>query len=434
MNRRTPLRIGYLVQQFPPEVGAGPARVTEMALRWQQAGAEVTVITGMPNRPVGRIHPDYRGKLFHREDWKGIRVHRSWLYASSKHGFSRTILNNASFMVTSAVNALLNAGRFDVLIASSPPFFPHLTGELLRRVRRIPLVLEIRDLWPDYLVGMGVLREGVASRTLFSLERRLLSGAAHTVVVTESFRDRVVEKGVPRESIDVIPNGVDIMQYFPSEEEPPIEQMRRRHNELIVGYMGNFGAGQGLTAIVEAAALLSGEPGIRFVLVGDGPASQSIASRASELQTRNLTIHPPIPKELTRAFYNACDVCLVPLAPFPILQETIPSKIFEIMACARPLVASLGGEGAEIVERSGAGFVTAPGRPEEIAGAIMKVQRMAPEHRAELGVRARAYVIDRYNRAHLADQYLHLLQTVADSSAPPRVRLASRRAAEGADS
>jgi colanic acid biosynthesis glycosyl transferase WcaI len=415
-----PLRIGYLVQQFPPEVGAGPARVTEMALRWQQAGAEVTVITGMPNRPVGRIHPDYRGKLFLREDWQGIRVHRSWLYASPKHGFVRTILNNASFMVTSAMNALLNAGRFDVLIASSPPFFPHLTGELLRRVRRIPLVLEIRDLWPDYLVGMGVLREGAASRTLFGLERRLLSRAAHTVVVTESFRERVVEKGVPRESIDVIPNGVDTTRYFPSEEEPPIEQMRRRNGEMVVGYMGNFGAGQGLTSVVEAAAMLRDDGGIRFVLVGDGPERDRIVARAHELKTDNLSIHGPITKDQTRAFYNACDVCLVPLAPFPILQETIPSKIFEVMACARPLVASLGGEGAEIVQRSGAGVVTAPGRPEEIAAAIRTIRGMESGQRAQFSSRGRAYVEENYSREKLADSYLRLLHHAAEDGGRTR--------------
>jgi glycosyltransferase involved in cell wall biosynthesis len=420
MNTRTPLRIGYLVQQFPPEVGAGPARVTEMALRWQQAGAEVTVITGMPNRPVGRIHPDYRGKLFHREDWKGIRVHRSWLYASPKHGFARTILNNASFMVTSAMNALLHAGRFDILIASSPPFFPHLTGELLRRVRRTPLVLEIRDLWPDYLVGMGVLREGAASRALFGLERRLLSRAAHTVVVTESFRERVVEKGVPREAIDVIPNGVDTTQYFPSEEKPSIEEMRRRNGEMIVGYMGNFGAGQGLTSLVEAAAMLREEGGIKFVLVGDGPDRERIMARARELKTDNLSIHGPITKDETRAFYNACDICLVPLAPFPILQETIPSKIFEVMACARPLVASLGGEGAGIVQRSGAGVVTSPGRPEEIAAAVRTIRDMDAGKRAQLGARGREYVEEHYSREHLADSYLRLLRRVVEDGGRTR--------------
>ena len=112
------LRIGYLVQQFAPEVGAGPARVVEMATEWQRLGAEVTIITGMPNRPEGRIRPEYRGRLFVDETFLGMRVLRSWLYASPKAGFGRTILNNTTFMITAAAHAVVRAGSLDVLIAS----------------------------------------------------------------------------------------------------------------------------------------------------------------------------------------------------------------------------------------------------------------------------------------------------------------------------
>lgn len=353
-----PLRIGYLVQQFPPEVGAGPARVTEMALRWQAAGCEVTVFTAMPNRPAGVIHPDYRGKLVMEEDWRGIRVLRSWLYASPLHGFARTVLNNATFMVTAAAQGLIRGRGLDVLIASSPPFLPHVSGVAVATVRRLPLVLEVRDLWPDYLVGMGVLREGIASRGLFALERSLLRRADHVVVVTESFRHRLREKGVAEERIDVIPNGVDTGFYHPASEPPPLEALRRVPGEFLVTYLGNFGAGQALTTVLDAAArLVDGDgPRFRFVLAGDGPDRARVEAHAAELGLSNVSIHPPIDKDATRAFYNASDISLVPLAPFPILQETVPSKIFEVMACARPVLASLGGEGARIVERCGGGW------------------------------------------------------------------------------
>lgn len=414
-------RIGYLVQQFPPEVGAGPARVTEMALRWVAAGASVTVITGMPNRPAGRIHPDYRGKLFVEDEWQGIRVLRSWLYASPRPGFARTLLNNASFMVTSALHGLFRGGAFDVLIASSPPFFPHISGVALAALRRTPLVLEIRDLWPDYLVGMGVVRNKLAARALFGLERALLRRAERTVVVTESFRRRVVGKGVPEDHIEVIPNGVDARHYYPAAAEPPLEALRREGDEFIVGYLGNFGAGQGLETVIEAAALLadSGER-IRFVLAGDGPTRGQIEACARELGVRNITIHPPIAKEATRAFYNSCDLCLVPLAPFPILQETVPSKIFEVMACERPVLASLGGEGARIMEESGAGVVIPPGEPGIMAEAIGRLAAMPGEELRELGRRGSGYVARHYGRDLLAERYLALLTEVAQSSARRR--------------
>jgi colanic acid biosynthesis glycosyl transferase WcaI len=410
------LRIGYLVQQFPPEVGAGPARVVEMAHRWRECGAEVTVITGMPNRPEGRIHASYRGKLFLEEQAEGMRVLRSWLYASPEPGFARTVVNNTSFMVTSALHGLARAGRLDVLIASSPPFFPHIAGACVARWRRLPLVLEVRDLWPDYLVGMGTLKEGsVGARSLFGLEKRLLRRSDQVVVVTESFRRRIVEKGVAADRVQVIPNGVDPSAYYPSDgESPPATELRRKPGEFIVGYLGNIGAGQGLGTVVQTAALLAERvPQMRFVLIGDGPARRKLEAEARALKLSNLSISSPIPKDRTRAFYNSCDVCLVPLAPVEIFQETIPSKMFEVMACGRPVLASLGGEAARIVEQSGGGAVTLPGQPEEMAAGLCRFHAMTHAERAEIGRRGRAYVAEHFNRARLADRYLRILDSVA---------------------
>jgi glycosyltransferase involved in cell wall biosynthesis len=417
MTLVTPAHIGYLVQQFPPEVGAGPARVTEMALQWQDSGARVTVMTGMPNRPEGRIHAEYRGRLFMEEDWQGLRVLRSWLYASPKHGFLRTILNNATFMVTSAMNALVNAGDVDVVIASSPPFFPHLSGVVVAGVHRAPLVLEVRDLWPDYLVGMGVLK-GRTAKALFALERWLLGRATHVVVVTESFRKRVIEKGVAPERVSVISNGVDTSSYYSADEPAPLPEMARRDGEFLVGYLGNFGAGQALSTVVEAAALLRDEPRVRFLLAGDGPDAGAVARRARELGLDNISIHPPIPKDRTRAFYNACDLCLVPLAPFPIFQETVPSKIFEIMACQRPFLASLSGEGARITMESGGGVVSEPGDASAMADAIMRILQMSDSERAALGTAGREYVSRHYDRHVLAERYLELLENVVRERHP----------------
>jgi colanic acid biosynthesis glycosyl transferase WcaI len=409
------MKIAYLAQHFLPEIGAGPARVAEMVRRWKAAGAEVTIITGMPHRPEGRIHRDYRGKLWLEEAWEGSRVLRSWLYASPRHGFARTIANNASFMVSSALNALANAGKCDVIIASSPPFFVHPAGEMLRRSQRVPLVLEIRDLWPDYLVGMGVLKDRWTTRALFGLERYLLRRAQKVVVVTESFRERVIGKGVPPHEVEVIPNGVDTDFYFASSEPPPLPELRCGPGEFLVGYLGNFGAGQGLEVVLEAASLLKeSHPHVRFVMVGDGTRRESVAARARELRLPNLSIHPSLPKEQTRAFYNACDVCLVPLAPFDILQETIPSKIFEVMACERPLIASVGGEAARIVDESGAGAVAAPGDAGTLAAAIIDLHAMPQARRAALGSRGRDFVGRYYSRGALADRYLELLAEVTD--------------------
>lgn len=421
MSRRDPLRICYVNQDFPPEVGAGPARILELSRFWRRAGAEVTVLTGMPwrrmaGRPDGEVHPDYRGKLFVEEEMDGIRVLRSWIFSSPNRGFAHTLINNASFMATGAMHGLAKAGKFDVIIASSPPFLAHVTGEALRMIKRVPMVLEIRDLWPDYMVEMGVLKEGRASRALFGLERYLLRRASRAVVVTESFRRRLPEKGFPAERVDVIPNGVSLEQYRRDEAaRPPIPELERRDGEVVVGYLGNFGAGQEIRTVVEAAKLLEARaPDVRFVLVGDGKEKSLVEARATELGVRNLTIHPPIEKTETAAFYNSCDVCLVPLAPIPIFQETVPSKLFEVMACERPLIAGVAGEAARIVEASEAGLVTEPGSAAELAGAIERVRAMPAAERASMGRRGRAYVAEHYSREALAERYLSILREVVE--------------------
>jgi glycosyltransferase involved in cell wall biosynthesis len=426
MTRSSDLHVAYLVQQFPPEVGAGPARVTEMATRWQAAGAKVTVITGFPSRSLpGRAYgagdPAYRGRLRLEEDWNGIRVLRSWLYATSKAGLARQVTNNVTFMLSSALHALARLGPVDVLIASEPPLFPHVAGAWVSAARRIPLVLEVRDLWPDYLVGLGVVGKGsLPARLLFRLERRLLKRADSVVAVTDSFRRRIITKGVPATRVHVIPNGVELEQYAPSDEPPPLDAMRRREGEFIAGYLGTFGVGQDLTTIVAAAQLLASEdPSIRFVLVGDGLEQQRVRDRARALNLTNLEICPPLHKDLTRAFYNACDVCLVPLAPVEIFQETVPSKMFEIMACERPVLASLAGEGQRIVEESGGGVVAPPGDARALADALKRLKAMSPSTGASMGRNGREYVARHYARGVLADRYLEILAAVARKRPSP---------------
>ena len=423
------LAIGYLIQDFPPEGGAGPARAAEMSARWLSRGATVTVVTGMPNRRLagradGDLLPEYRGRVFAEEEREGIRVLRSWAYTSSRKSFARTMVNNATFMASATISSLMKLGTPDVLIASSPPFLPHLAGSMIARSRSIPLVLEIRDLWPDYLVGMGILKPGgAAARSLFALERMLLRGAAHVVVVTESFRQRVIGKGVKADKVSVISNGVDATLYRPEKGQPPIKGLERRMDDFIVGYLGTFGAGQALSVIADAAAILARDaPSVRVVLVGEGPDWNRVKSHADSLALPNLLIERSIHREQTRAFYNSIDVCLIPLAPVSIFQETVPSKIFEAMACARPVLASLTGEAEAIVNASGGGITVRPGDAAAIANGILKLRAMTPAERAAMGEKGRDYVLTNYRRESLADRYLDVLQDVAS---PRRVQSAT---------
>ncbi|MGQ0703339.1 MAG: glycosyltransferase family 4 protein [Gemmatimonadales bacterium] len=414
------LRIGYLIQQFPPEVGAGPARTVEMARRWLECGASVTAITAMPHGRLpglahGTVPAAYRGRVLGEESWDGIRVLRSWTYASPRLSRRDTIANNVSFMATALLSAV--RAELDVLIASEPPFLPHVSGWLAAAYHRVPLVLEVRDLWPDYLVGLGLLRSGrPAAQALFGLERFLLRRANHVVAVTESFRRRLIAKGVPADRVTVIPNGVDLERYTPgpARSPPPRPELHHRGDEIVVGYLGTFGAGQGLETVVEAAALLqNGLLRVRFVLAGDGPQRQRVAARVRELGVRNITLTGILPRDATREFYAACDLCLVPLAPVDIFRDTVPSKLFEIMACGRPVIAAVEGEARALVEEASCGTAVSPGDPRELAETIAREAGRPEPERAAMGARGRAFVAERFDRRHLADRYLELLTRLA---------------------
>jgi glycosyltransferase involved in cell wall biosynthesis len=388
-----------------------------MARRWTASGAEVTIITAMPNRPEGRIRAEYRGRLFQEETVDGVRILRSWLYARPGGSFRTVLLNNATFAATATLHALARAGPFDVLIASSPPYFPVPTGFLLHWLWDTPVVCELRDLWPEYLVEMKVLGSGLLERVVLAADARMLGRAAHLVTVTAPLRNRLIAKGISPERISVVPNGVDPDEYFPREEPSPVDALARINGTFIVGYLGNFGAGQGLGVVLEAARLLRDRgAAVQFVMVGDGTERARIQADAARLALPNLRLLPPIPKHSTRAFYNNCDACLVPLAPLPIFADALPTKFFEIMACGRPVIASAVGEVCRVLEASGAGWAVPPGNGPALADAISRLAALSACQRAEMGARGVKYVADQFHRGVLAEHYLNLLAAVAEAA------------------
>ena len=427
------LLICYLNQDFLPEVGAGPARLNEMSRQWQANGASVVIVAGVPTRRIPDRHESegtpeaYRGRWAVLEDWDGLRAIRSWVFTGGGAGVLGKTLDGLSFAISSYVAARRHAPVPDVVLASSPPFFPHVTGVALARHFRVPLVLEIRDLWPDYLVEMGMLKSSLLRRMLFALERWLLARADHVVVVTESFRTRIIAKGVPPQRVSVIPNGVDLKRYISVPmDTAPMPGALHPDGVKVIGYLGTLGRGQQITQVVRAAARLrDAHPKLRFEIVGDGPERQQIAQAIVDLNVGDMVnLRAPISRDMTPAFYGSCDVVLVPLAPIPIFQETVPSKIFEVMASGRPFIASLSGEGARIVNASGGGVCVPPGDDAALAGAILDTLAMSQGERRVLCMSARDWVAANFDRQVLANRYYELFSrllniTSSHASDPP---------------
>lgn len=411
------MNVLIVTHYFPPEIGAPQARLSELARLWADAGATVTVLTGMPNHPTGVVPPRYRGRVRMEETIDGYRVLRTWLYATPNEKVVRKTLGHLSFMVSSVVLGATRTRAVDAVVVSSPTFFSILSAWALARIRRARLVVEIRDLWPAVFVDLGILKNPLLIRTLERLEMAAYRAADAVVVVTDGFRDDLTARGVPAAKVRTIRNGADLERFRPtggSHDETAATAATRSwlgaaSGDTLVVYVGAHGLSQGLTAVAESAAKLAGEP-IHFAFVGDGAAKAELTARVAEMGLDNVTLRSSVERDRVPALLAAADICLAPLRDIPIFDTFIPSKIFEYLAAGRAVIGAVRGETAAILRDAGA-VVVEPEDPGALAAAVRDLAAR-PERRAAMGEGGRAYATTHFDRRHLARTYHALLEEV----------------------
>ena len=402
------MRTLIVCHYFAPEIGAPQTRWSEMARYWAEAGDAVTVLTGMPNHPTGVVHPAYRGKIRVEEDRDGYRVVRTWLYATPNEGIVKKTLGHLSFMATSVVLGGRRSGPADVVVVSSPTFFSILSAWVLARFKKARLVVEIRDLWPAIFVELGVLTNRWLIRGLEAMELAAYRAADVVVVVSDGFRDNLIERGVPAHKVHTIRNGVDLERFNP--DRIPAADTRTRlgagSGETLVLYLGAHGISHGLVSIADAAALLTDEP-VHFAFVGEGAAKRDLARRVADLRLGSVTLLPGVPSDEVPDLLAAADICLVPLRDVPLFSTFIPSKLFEYFGAGKAVVGAVRGEPAQILREGGAVVV----EPEDTAAIAAAIRELAadPQRREAMGRHARRYVEEHFDRRELARRYRDLL-------------------------
>ena len=418
------MRTLVVTHYFPPEIGAPQARLSELAATWASDGDQVTVLTGMPNHPTGVLPPEYRGAIRRRERRDGYDVVRTWLYATPNEGVARKTLGHLSFMASSVLLGGRICGRADTVVVSSPTFFSIGSAWLLAKLKRARFVVEIRDLWPAIFVELGVLTNRRVIGLLERLELAAYAAADQVVVVSEGFRDNLIERGVPAGKVHTVRNGVDLTRFDPAAPPDPAVRARlgAKPGDCLVLYLGTHGISQGLPAVADAAARLAGaagpnqDPGqpVRFAFVGDGADKQRLAARVAELGLDNVTLLPGVPSAEVPGLLAAADICLVPLRQVPLFATFIPSKMFELLAAGRAVIGSMTGEAAHILGEAG-GVVVPPEDSVALAEAISALAA-DPELRQAMGRAGRAHVERAYDRAALAREYRKIL----DQAGPAR--------------
>lgn len=350
------MHILFLTDNFPPETNAPASRTFEHTREWVRSGARVTVITGNPNFPEGRLMPGHRNRLRpRRETVDGIEVIRVWSYISANEGFARRVLDYVSFAIMAFFAGL--SVKTDVIIATSPQFFTSWAGWALSKTKRRPWIFELRDLWPESIVAVGAMKPGKLFRFLEKIELALYRDADRVIPVTDAFKANLIARGIPAEKIEVVTNGVALGHFTPRAPDEALRRTLGTQGKTVVGYIGTHGAAHALGFILDCAAA---RPDHHFLFVGAGAEKAKLVARAATLSLSNATFHDPVPKDEVVDIIAACDIMLVPLRRDPLFTTVIPSKIFEAAAMRRPILLGVEGEAKGIVERFGAGVCFVP--------------------------------------------------------------------------
>ena len=406
------MRILFLSHYFFPEGNAPASRVYALSRRWARNGHDVTVLTGIPNVPTGIPYPGYRNRPCQRETFDGVNVLRVWTFLAPNKGTVRRTLNYLSFMI-SAIVAGLCLNRPEVIVATSPQFFCGWAGVIVSRLRRLPFVLEIRDIWPESIVSVGAIKKGWAIRFLEWMERKMYTAARHIVTVGEGYKEQLIAKGVAADRITVITNGVDRDIFHPRKSDMELRKRFGLEHAFVCSYIGTIGMACGLDVVLRAATILKtkGRSDIRFLLVGDGAVRADLEQRARSEHLDSILFAGLQPKQKIPDFLSITDASLIHLAKKQLFESVFPSKLLESFAMAKPIVLGVRGYAAQLLQTAGAGISIEPENEEELAAAVERLADQ-PTLAAEFGKSGHEYVAKHFNLDELAAEYVRLLENI----------------------
>ena len=406
------MKILFITDNFPPETNAPATRTFEHCREWVKKGAEVTVVTCAPNFPQGKVYEGYRNRLYQTETIEGIRVVRVWSYITANEGFLKRVLDFTSFAFSAFWAGLFL--KADIIIATSPQFFTTWTASALSKIKRVPWIFELRDLWPESIRTVGAMKQSRVLDWLEKAELWLYRDAERVVAVTEAFKENLVSRGIDAEKIDVVTNGANLTLYTPREKNSTLLRKYGLEGKFVVGYIGTHGMAHSLPFIIETLARIEDDD-IRFLFVGDGAVKREIVARAKSLELGNVLFVDPVPKEEVPEYLSVVDVSLAPLKKSDTFKTVIPSKIFEASAMGKPTLLGVDGEARRIVESYGAGLYYEPENAEAFLEALYRMKnddacyarckegcaKLAHDFdRVRLAERMYAVIEDTYNEAN----------------------------------
>lgn len=399
------MRILFFTHYYTPEGNAPATRVSALAERWVKAGHEVTVITCAPNVPNGIVYEGYKNKRT-EETINGVKVVRVKTYLAANKGAVKRMLNFVSYFV-SALWAALWMKKADVVIATSPQIFCGYAGVWYKRLKRVPLVTEIRDIWPESMGAVGAKIPGLAYKALEMVERAMYKKCKALVTVGEGYKQRLIEKGVDEKKISIVMNGTDLEVYSPREKNRELLKKYGLEGKFVVSYIGTVGMACGLEVVLEAAKKVP--ENVAFVIVGDGAHRQQLEEAAKGL--KNVVFTGRQPKSSMPDWVASSDANLVHLKKTELFTTVMPSKIFESAGCQRPIIMGVDGFAKKLVMDAGAGVDMVPEDAESLAKCVETLVKDAALCE-QLGRNAYENIAKVHNRDQQAKDYISILEGV----------------------
>ena len=384
-----------------------------MCERWVKAGHDVTVVTCPPNVPNGIIYDGYANKRT-SEVINGVKVERVKLYIAANKGAVKRMFNFTSYFFK-ALFAALKLPKPDVVIATSPQIFCGYVGVWYKRLRRVPLVIEIRDIWPESMGAVGAKIPWFAYWSLQLIEKAMYRKCDRLVTVGQGYFDRLAEKGVPKEKMSIVMNGTDLAVYSPREKNTELLKKYGLEGKFVVSYIGTVGMACGLEVVFAAAKYFNAEAHNRkevvFVIVGDGACRAKLEEETKKIGLSNVVFTGRQPKSSMPDWVSSSDASLVHLKKTELFTTVMPSKIFESAGCKRPIIMGVDGYAKKLVMDAEAGLDMKPESAESLVECVKKLVDN-PELCKQLGENAYNNIAKVHNRDKQADDYIKILEEI----------------------
>lgn len=408
---RKPKRLLLLTQWFDPEpTFKGLVFARELV----HQGFEVEVVTGFPNYPGGKVYPGYRIKWFQREVIEGVHITRLPLYPSHDQSAIRRVLNYASFAASALIYGLFVAKRADVIYAYHPPLTVGITASMLRLLRRIPVVYDIQDIWPDTLRATGMLNNPLTLRIVGLVCNWVYRRVDHIVVLSPGFKRLLLQRGVPETKLSVVYNWADEISLEAPLGQTPVPFPAK--DQFYILFAGNMGKAQALDTVLQAAELLQ-QQGSRvcWVMLGGGVEVAQLKRQAAQRGLANVVFLPPVAMTQVGAYLRSADALLVHLRKDSLFEITIPSKTQAYMAVGRPLLMAVGGDAADLLRQAGGGMLAESENAPALAHVAEQLANTTTEDLAAMGQRAQAFYQEHMALAVGARRFGELFRQLSDA-------------------